>query len=392
MEERRMEKGFGYIELVVCISLVAIVIGPLSKTFLTSIQTRIKAQRIEEATGYIEQMMVEIKEQMNWDILFKHQEESGKTEEEEWYGLEREVYEAHLKETWLTEEKTSRTLENLLSDRIWNEPLEKRFNMESYGYEVALWKMDDLSVISGNVVLDMQQAVKFYSEKEVEALFGQEPKKQVIDPIYLKMDEETFQFFNSDTQTYDSDYNGKNKKVEVTTVSFNKEGVVDCIQPSSKDSMVKVSLSPSSNAHGKIVAYELKIEREPTRVWHGKLEEYVSVITMDCGRLSAIEPLRLKVVNQTDYNQVIQIKQDLRGQESIGLEEGDMKTGLWQTLIDDQGKGKSTVIYTGTQTSYENYIIMIRIKDKRPLQGEEGQIIKQMIDLYSYDRTIEGRQ
>ena len=54
--------------------------------------------------------------------------------------------------------------------------------------------------------------------------------------------------------------------------------------------------------------------------------------------------------------------------------------------------GKSSIERINEVEPYDNYVVAMIVRELTPVIGEEGKVIKKMLDVYSYDVTANERR
>ena len=78
MKLKSNEKGVTLLEVVVCMMIVMIVVGPMLLNFMTAKKTMTSAERVNEATGYSEQLIAQVKERITQDIILMQEIEGNR--------------------------------------------------------------------------------------------------------------------------------------------------------------------------------------------------------------------------------------------------------------------------------------------------------------------------
>ena len=61
-------------------------------------------------------------------------------------------------------------------------------------------------------------------------------------------------------------------------------------------------------------------------------------------------------------------------------------------VVEDKADGKSIITQINDTKPYENYLIAVVVRDKNPVQGLAGKVVKKMINIYSYDNNTSKRR
>lgn len=420
------ESGFTYVEVIVCLCVATLIVGPLSYALLNSIRTRVNATHIDEATSYAEELMINIKEKMTEDINQKYQVDQRRIDIASWdatkkadakSGVGQYLLKSTDSEIAALTERPRRALYEFLGETLsgGKSPSDTRYDTEKYAYEIALWRMEDLPLTSDPALtsriftLDkdtLKDATKFYTDADSKYQFEDTFYTSTANPITFKVTDAMLKTFVDQDQIYIPNYAGEEKIIDINRINF-KDAAPG--EPESEDEIE----AENSEIHFNKTRQEIKVGSNTcgyhyTITEHGTsgisdtdAKKYTSIMDVDLGTLikdengntiTTYKGYTLKFTNTTRFDQVIRVGHHLDGvldttaqeiYDSIHIIVEDVpKTG---ELATSTTIGKSTISRINKENHFENYLIAIIVREKSPVQGEEGKIVKKMIDVYSYD-------
>lgn len=399
--EERVSAGFTYVEVLVCMLIIASVIGPICMSFVASNKVRGTAQTLTESTVYTEALLERIKQQLTQDIKLKKQKDNHEILEYPVGGEARRSIEICLEEVYID---TTPLEKGLLSDFLWEQDfkaldkkvMDKRYGSERYAYEVAIWRTENIDRSKEALVFNkeaLERAAKFYThpiycfnDYEVESRKISFEMGEALKTKFWK------------AQLAPREMDGL-KVIGEHTITLSKEGIEN----------ISGKLNDSSGITG-ISSGEKIIMEEPKPVKNNKgligiiytsimgtdyKSDEMSIINVDIrqllGRngletLEDNEKLTLTFVNQTQRNQVIRVIEGSQNNEDVkdgSLEHSNKKIEI--VAVDKGIHSKTSIQYTKDIGFKDNFIIAIVTRDMKPMIGEAGKVVKQMIDVYSYE-------
>ena len=424
------DKGITLAEVLICTIIVALVIGPITLSYATSVRNRATAERINTATNNAENLIRDIEDQITKDIILWQKvrgnrvDESSLTPEEQY----RKAYAGYyiqsqsINENKTTIEGLSGNLENADSlfeflnksantgdadttDDLIREAFEEKYGMDQYAYEVAIWPMSKISTQlthdSGNYILKVNNTTlanttgvsKFYSSNETKyqfdsTFYGTEPVTFKINDSIIKG------FIDADKNYHMADANNDFTILDKITIKFtdNSSDVVMDTTYSALPGNGKTVATTSKikGSGGKVVGYEIKIDTSGS-IGVSPAGDYLSVVELDVtgllrnykGTEANYSNFIFKIVNNTGCNQTVRvIENTITGETSPNF-----------TFITSGSSTKrNTVEYISDITTMENYIVAVIVREINPVLGEKGKIIKKMFDIYSYDPSVFERR
>ena len=419
-KHKAREHGFTYVEIIVCLCIATLIVGPLSYSFLTSVQTRVSASHIDEATAYAEGLMIEIKEKMTKDIKEKHQVEKRRINMSSWdegkkkdikSGAGKYLLPSTAPELGAIGSRPSAHLRTLLGETVGGDgksELDARYNTEKYSYEVGLWRMDELPLTSNKFTLDtstLEKATKFYTDTEAEYQFDASFYDSPTRPITFEITAEMLKVFVDSQKIYIPNYVSTQKIIDVNTINFTSQDDTE-----KHNSVIRFDRN-EIKVNGNCCGYHYTITEEGTGVSDADKGSYTSIINVDLDallrddngvNLSSYKNYTLKFTNTTRFDQVIRIGHSFKKAIDTTEKDADMQKiyDSFNITVEDKPKageeateltiGKSTISRIKKEDLFDNYLMAIVVREKTPVQGEKGKIVKKMLDVYSYDIGVDG--
>ncbi len=375
--------GFTYIELLICMLIMTIVIGPICMSIINANKVRITAESLDESTMYTEALLEAIKQQLTQDIDFQKQKESNlntvgqvsdKIKESITLCLEQEYRDvAPLKQMPLTDffwNKETGTVDEQLMRQL--------YGSERYAYEVAIWRSGniDLSEEITDLVFNqptLKRAAKFYSNPEY-CFNTYEDSRQLV----LKISQDLRA--SMERKSWNQDKEKGYQIIDENTIILTESGLKavggklnDSSEITSTANKDEVTIAPPQiikDASGLIgLVYTSTSEKNYT-------PQDMNVLYLDIrqlkGKIHLYHNLTLKFINQTNMHQIIRVIKH-KEQDKINI------------IPVNKGEQSGTSIeYIDTLGLTENFIIAIITRDMKPIVGKPGKIVKKMIDIYSY--------
>lgn len=408
MRENRGEKGFTYVEVVVCLCIVVLIIEPFSDAFLSSIQTKRAADDLMQATDYGEKLLVQIKEKMARDIVLKQQIEGNlmdlsclSVEEKEQAPNGMGQYLCSMSEIG-SERRDAYSLNKWLNQSL--SELQRDYATDRYAYEIAIWRIEDVPMLGDTFYLTndaLQSATKFYTDKAFLFQLSPEEEKDQQQVTYKIADDKLALL-----QEHSFSYEGKAKEaIPCSTILFHEDGTFEeaHAQTNSMAAPIQVSLlSEVKDIYGNRCGYHFIIEEKGFHSIGSYEKASIYSIEMDVRKwlrnekleeITSFDDYTFKFTNQTPYDIVIDIKHNLyytKGKESVETEKNKKKAidkvnQKFRVISENQSTGKVSVMRREAPKRNLNYMIVMQVRDKVPNQGKKGKVVKKMLDFYSFD-------
>lgn len=416
--KKQDNQGFTYVEILMCLVIITLMATPISYSFLISVKTRVAAVEMDEATTYAEQLLSDIKFQITEDIMLQQEvlglrhKTSGKSAAEI-KKVKEGVAQYLLDWSELPAGVTKRESDHLntfltgLSVR----DLAARYDMDKYAYEVALWRISDILLTGDTLTLDketIQKATKIYSDTDSSYQFQEinDHGGSMVNPITFKITSEMLRAFKDDTLSYVPNQVTNEKVLDINIIKLGTNGVPIVINKKQKDALptmvepnIRVEFNEILDSNRTKVGYMFHINENimSSADFSEDKSHYRSIIEVDVRNLlrksedlseiTTYDRLTFKFVNHTKYNQFIHIKKNL-----IETEDRAVIDSKFNIVVVDKADGKSIMTQINDTKPYENYLIAIVVRDKNPVQGQVGKIVKKMINIYSYDINTSKRR
>lgn len=419
LRDRKQDNwGFTYVEILVCLMIISLIVAPISYSFLTSVKMRVAAVEMDEATSYAEQLLEDIKYQITEDIMLQQEVlgaryKTGDKSEAEIKKAKEGIAQYLLDWSALSPAVARRDSIrlNMFLTGLGVTDLAGRYDMNKYAYEVALWRISDVSLTSDTLTLDkntLKKATKIYSDSDSSYQFQDVnyDTGSMISPITFKITPEMLKVFKDDTLSYVPNQVTDEKILDINTVKFDDTGVPTVVNKKQKEALsptvepnIKVEFKEILNSAGIKIGYLFHINEGTisSSDFPEDKSNYRSIIEVDVTNLlrksddlseiTTYDQLTFKFINHTEYDQFIHIKKNL-----IGTEDRDVINSKFNVVVDDKAGGKSTITQINDIKPYENYLIAIVVRDKDPVQGQVGKVVKKMINIYSYDMNTSKRR
>lgn len=425
-ENNKNEQGFTFVEILTCLAIVALIVGPICFSFLSSLKTRVTAESINEATANAEKLLEDIKVQITDDIILR-QKFTGNRVATASYSGDINIAEKGVGQYLvdLPSASTTRSGAAMTSFFKGTTPadLNTRYNTDDYAYEVALWRMNDVPFVSAsaNKTLTLDQstidkATKLYTDSSADYQFNTSKYTGLANPITFQLSNEMLKTFQDNTLTYvpnqastDSGFKIMDKNIitiedDILTTPPDISKIVNWRKKTgsaSDQEAIKIStIKPIQDSTG-TVGYVFTIaegaDGGDLSIFAAEPSHYRGIIELDVRKLlrkagdlgveTSYDNLTFKFKNTTRYDQLIFVRQNVASTETSD----DIKK-KFNIVLENTGSGKSSIVRVDDMNSYENYIIAVIVREKDPALGEPGKIVKKSIDIFSYDVTRDQRR
>ncbi|WP_054739244.1 hypothetical protein [Cellulosilyticum ruminicola] len=370
-------KGFTYTEFVISLALVTLVIAPICMSFVINRKIYAASNAVEKGVYYTEALMANVKEQLEEEVCLKRQKENIQIEVYPDSKLSRSI------QDWLenTENIGNRLrLESFLVHRTMEE-LEKDYEIQRYAYEVMIWPLKEWKEEKTAVCdkAQLSKGISFYSD---------------INEVFDTVQEQEEKAISKVIEKYEGKRNSKeptDKQVITLTANdleqadrFNEVSRLEVVN-NFKDGQSKVKPIILRDAKGKIEGLRYIITSSKKENRPGIIEVNVN------GLLRKIN----KAKNQIELNQeiktfVLQFENETSNEQTIRIIRDALEGVDTLTEIDEKIKvsvlnnenGKINLVRTTSNSRNDDFIIMVTTREKSPIIGKKGKLIKRMIDFY----------
>lgn len=400
MCERKRERGFTYVEVVVCLCIAVMIVGPFSYAFLSSIKTKVAADDLKQAIDYGEQLMLQIKERIDKDLIINQQMAGRLVDPSKLSIEEKERMHSGIKQYLrsVSEEGIGARQNYLLSDWLNESPvqLQKSYDTDRYAYEIAIWHINDIFKINNTFKLTneaLNHATKIYTDEAFQFILSSDEEKD-WQQVTLK----------DAGDCLGVDYFNK-EKMSGTSLLFDEEGTFEEKQIGINSNPIPLKLtfvSEITDVRGKRCGYHFAIEENGNYSIGLHQKEWIYQVELDVRKWLRNEKLEeitdfddytFKFTNQTPYNVVIVIHQNVYYQKSKKIEETEENKKAARTEVNQKFRvitecldsGQMTIMKSNPYEISPCYMIIMQIRDKAPIRGKEGKRIKEMIDFYNFN-------
>ena len=390
--QRERSQGFTYVEILVCIAILACMVGPLNHAYLASIRTRVSAAQIEQVTFYAERLLQEIKEKMTKDITYQQKALGGRIASPSIDQIDGVIqYLRDYEEIGASQlRKRQASLNQLLSDFSTED-----YETDQYAYEVALWRLSDVDLSLGTFTLNqdtLKKASCFYSDQDKQYQFLETNYSSGSNLVSFKINKEMLKAFWDEELKYIPYPTKEDKKIkllDLCTVKVKEDGKEEGIlnvEIKNRFSRITFDIESIKDSKGQLVGYSMMnrcshFVKEPGSTYRSVIDLDIRSLLRkaDLSELTTYDSFTFKFVNTMPYDQIIRIWQNVNESESL-----DRINEKFNVTVLDQGVGKTTITRINDTVPYENYLIAIVVRDKNPIQGQAGKVVKKMLDVYSY--------
>ena len=400
MDKHERERGFTYVEVVVCLCIAVMIVGPFSRAFLSFIKTKVSAEDLKQATDYGEQLMLQIKERIAKDLILQQQMEGRLVDVSKLAKEEKDRMHSGMTQYLrsVSEEIAPARQNYLLSEWLSESPthLQKNYDTDRYAYEIAIWPINDIPKTDGIFKLTnkaLTDATKIYTDETFQ--FG------------LSLDEESDwqQITLKDAKDYLGISYLDKANISKTSIVFDEAGAFEEKQVRGYLDPMPVQLtfvSEITDTHGKRCGYHFSIDETGSYGEGKRQKEWIYQVELDVRKwlrneklekITDFEDYTFKFTNQTPYNVVIVTSQNVyyeKGKNQAETEENkriarEKVNQKFRVITECLGSGRITIMRSESYEMSPTYMIMMQIRDKVPVLGKEGKKIKQMVDFYSFN-------
>lgn len=400
------QKGLTFAEVVICIFIVALVVGPITASFSSSTKDRVSAERINEATVNAEKLTEEIKNELTTDIIEKQRRDGNQVEINALSTEDKNHYD-NIVNKYLnpTNSIIDRAFTETLSDylRHTEAELNQAYNTDQYAYEVLLWNINDAPIDATTKTLTvntaaLSTATKLYTSPSYKFNVGDYTNPNL--PVTFNISDEILKAFKDAEERYIVNLLPADKNYEV--VDINKIDISESMAVTKTSKHSKIELSDPSTSEitvkGVCKGYRFDISK-PTGVTINATPTPLSIIEVDLTKLlrnkdtlaitTTYDEYTFKFVNHTDVDQIIRIKRTETTAEDLSAV--DKRYNVIAETI-PTSTAKTTIERINEIEPYDNFIMAVIVRETDPVTGKKGKVVKKMLDIYSYDVTTHERR
>ncbi len=398
------QRGLTFAEVVICIFIVALVVGPITASFLSSTKDRVSAERINEATVNAEKLMEEIKNELTTDIIEKQKRDGNQVKISTLSNYEKSHYD-NIVNMYLNPSNSiiDRTFTKTLNDYLRRtvEEIKQAYNTDQYAYEVLLWNINDAPIDTTTKTLTVNQAAlstatKLYTSSSYKFNLGDYTNPNL--PVTFNISDEILKSFKDVEERYIFNLLPTDKEYEV--VDINKIDISEAMAVTWTPKHSKIELSDPSTSQimvkGVCKGYVFDITTGETI---SVTPTPLSIIDLDLTKLlrnkdtlattATYDEYTFKFVNHTNVDQIIRIKRTETLSENLSAVDKRYNVIVENILT---STAKTTIERINEIEPYDNFIMVVIVRETDPVTGKKGKIVKKMLDIYSYDVTAHERR
>lgn len=421
---KKNEQGFTFVEILVCLAIVSLVVGPICFSFVSSLKTRVTAESIDKVTANTEKLLEDIKAQMADDIILRQKIIGNRVPTASYssaadISIARNGVGNYLEDISSTGSPRPGVQMNTFLKGTTSAQLSARYNTNDYAYEVALWKIDDVPFVStaeGKTLTlnqtTIDKATKLYTDSSVAYQFNPSSYTGIANPIKFQLSDAMLKTFEDQNLTYvptqaaaDVGYKMIDKNtitietnILSTTPDLSKVANWRIKSGTGVQEAIKISKIEPIKTGGTTVGYVFTIAEGPeAAAFATNTSHYRGIVELDVRKLLrkdsnlgaeiSYDHLTFKVINTTRYDQLITVRQNVAETETVST-----INNKFNIVLENTGIGKSSLVRLDDINAYQNYIIAVIAREKNPVLGEPGKIVKKAIDIFSYDVTTDQRR
>lgn len=386
-KKRNSQRGMTLMEVLTASVILSLLVLPIASYFTMAAGARADSQAVTKATIYAENLLGDIKEQIEEDVEVQRAEENNprfnssndiveRTEDD---GLRDYVRkDINIEQSHLRPEFQFKLNEYLYKTEA---KFNAEYETERYAYEAAVWRIDQKTIehININGKLNwaedsIDRAILLYNNDEYDLTgIDADAAKMTLPPALLK------DSFITKDQYFEGKVERDSRPNYSAIITVDEEGIPT---PTSIESIIdlsQVKRHPVREVRGQRV-YKLKVGGTGKRT-----------ILIDATKVHDGLPrdaLTIEIENDGSGQLVVQVRKSI---DEVP-EGGSFKTGLTKTEALDvrlrllPTKNQDIVIERPKDIEVEDvYLIALIVRDLSPANGKPGKIVKKMIEVYSYD-------
>lgn len=410
------QRGFTLAELMICMSILMMVIIPVAFSFRNSTYNLATANRTEVAIKNAEELLAQIKQKMSQDIM-DEQKIEGKALKYAG-GSAAEIRYTSIAKPYLQGEAVYGTpvaLEDFLAiDSADLSAWEATHDFTKYSYEVMIWNVEKASDLlqagpsAGTKVLtlDSNALSKAYTFNTDSAYpCSSAMYTSMNKPITFTITDEMYKTLVDSEKRYLPQFNKSSvqavDKYDIADLcKLNLSDTFELESPAYTALEGVMKLSPIYEIEGHDTSkkgYCIYINNGLTSYTSPTSgAKPINIIDVDLSKFlwdvtatsrtenTSYDTYTLKFINKTNIDQIIRVKRS--GADDMSWDQIDKKINIVLEQDDTVASvGNMTIERVDQFVPYTNYMIAIIVRDKNPLVGQPGKIVKKLFEVYSYD-------
>lgn len=397
VDRAKSEKGMTYVEIICCIFIVAMFIGPICFSYVNATKIRIDAESVSKSTVSAEWLMEDLKVKMKQDLDQREKVLNNKVSGT----LTDKALMLNGKANYLASDSSHAPSTELLSTLISDL---SHYDTSNYSYEIAIWNMERGTITDFNNLefnnTTLAQAAKFYTDEN----YKLDGFSSMIHPLTIKISPDMINAFKDSNKQYIPSYDGSTTTLGYTlideyTMTLEADGIERIKFESDINKVTrnkKVQITAQEIKSGtEVVGYEYEVS-PASGVTIASDSKNLVVVDVDIrnliredsgGILSNVETYKdyvLRFNNKLDSNLIVRV---VRSASDGGTVEGENLNQYIKIVVDENVDYRTSIEKVETKKDYPSFLIAIIVRDKQPAIGQPGKIIKQMLDVYCYNPT-----
>lgn len=387
------QRGITLVEVLICVIIVAMVIGPMTLNFTTANKNRLEAQNISDATNHAERLMGKIKERLSQDMEIAKKVEGNIVPLPTTPIDEKKRYNDYVKDYICDYVSQTAPIDKSLNDYLADPVGLGTYDLDQFVYQAIIWPM---STMNQETLLDGKKKLALKVDATSIAQHGilrlsSDMTNYKFDTTFNTLLTDPITFTTAGSEQVINDFLGKSeglkRKVSMPNEAPTASGYmrIKIEDPEnegvSPDKGYILDESGSDDCYGIVIPVEGAVET---------LELDVTALL----RGAAIHSdYTFKVENKTDHALTVNVIRSYERKEdgTIDTAEKEEINNKFHWVALNEGTGKTTFNFIDANRPEENYVIALFVRQKEPLTGKPGKLVKKMVDVFSYDMTYDER-
>ncbi len=389
--KRNSQSGMTLIEVLMSLAILSLLALPIASYFTIAAGTRADSQSVAKATIYAENLLNDIKEQIDTDVKGQRDEESRPDFDASGSVKPRTGIRDYVMKTKnIDQTDASSTFKYELKDYLNKD--ETKFNTEyetdKYAYQAVVWRLDEETLDYISSLTPGSDKMLEWSPDSIKRglqVFNNSNYDFVTETVINEQIK-----FNLPAALLDDSFIPKDKylsgqverggdKNYAVVIPINQDGTLDVSNIVDHDLILtrkelKRTNSDSVSASDTRKYYKLEFGGSGRRTI---LIDATKVSTMGSSSIGN-NGLTLEIQNNVSDQLVVQVR------KSLDKKVDDLDKFLRFSPVTDN----NTVIERPKDIEVEDaYLIALIVRDLNPSNGKKGKVIKKMIEVYSYDHA-----
>lgn len=382
------QRGVTLIEVLVCIIVIAMIIGPLTFSFTTAVTTKAEARNIMEATNYAETLMKAVKSRLSEDMAIKQKKESHLALSPEEQSRYDRYISTYMPENGLFTAPMDQTIWDYLELPTMAEN-EQNYDTQDFAYQVVMWPLSQLITAGGGgpvgSPLDYQLTVEESSINNSGIIKLRSEDTYTFNPEFYNLITEPITFSAHIDGEFAAAFSGQSDGTRL-------DNKVTLPGGGAGSAYVRVDLSdPTLQSNADYIVHVEGSDELTYGIVVPISDTNISVVNLDItGILRDVnlsDQYTFKIINQTGHNLTVRVIRSYEATDDVAAINNRFH---WVGI--DEGTGKTNFEFADYQKAEENYLVALFVREKNPSLGKKGKIVKKMVDVFSYDIAYSERR